>query len=229
MFCGKCGAKNEPGAAFCGSCGAPLKEEQPAGNTAASKPAATPKPEASPKPAVVQSSSKHKKIGIAVVAVVVVVAIIAAASLLGGRSDTKTAEQFFDAVFQANPAAIVDLVPEGLVNTVMKQGGYTKEDVAEELESLADELKSSIGFLDFLGDSIKVTYHAVGSEDVDPSRLSYLQEQYKQANVKVSAARDVHVEFRVQADSYDIDETIPFDIPVVKVGNSWYIDVMSWS
>ena len=31
MYCGKCGAKNEPGAAFCGACGAPLEASTTAG------------------------------------------------------------------------------------------------------------------------------------------------------------------------------------------------------
>ena len=218
MFCGKCGAKNEPGAVFCGSCGARLEGPAPAG---AAGPAASPAPDAG------QSGSKNKKIGIAAAAAVVVVVIIAVSSLLGGRSDTKTAEQFFDAVFKADPAAIVDLVPKELVNSVMEEGGYTREEVEEEFESLADDLEYAVGSLDFLGDEVKITYHAVGSEDVEADQLSYLKEQYKEANVNVSAAREVSVEFRVQADRYGVDESAPFDIPVVKVGNSWYIDVMS--
>lgn len=38
--------------------------------------------------------------------------------------------------------------------------------------------------------------------------------------------RTVSVEFRVQVKSLGIDETNSFDVPVVKVGRSWYIDVM---
>jgi uncharacterized membrane protein YvbJ len=225
MYCGKCGAKNEPGAAFCGACGAPLEGgTKPDRNAVAGG-----KPAASVKPAAVQSSHKNKKVGIAAVVVVAVIAIVAVSSLFGGRSDIKTAKQFVDAAFDADPAAIVNLVPKKLVNAVMEQGGYTKEEVAEELEYLADELESTFGTLDFLGNEVKISYDTVRSEDVDADQLSYLQEQYKQFDVDVSAARAVSIAFRVQADSYGIDETTPFDIPVVKVGNSWYIDVVSLS
>ena len=46
-------------------------------------------------------------------------------------------------------------------------------------------------------------------------------------HMDVSAARDVSVGFQVQVDRCDIDESASFDIPVVKVGSSWYINVMS--
>ena len=108
MFCGKCGAKNEPGATFCGSCGAPLTEPGPE-----RRPAAEPAPAAAPVSA--QASGKHKKIGVAVVAAAVVIVLVALFSLLGGRSDTATAEQLVD--LMANPSAegILDLLPEGLL------------------------------------------------------------------------------------------------------------------
>ena len=38
MYCGKCGAKNEPGATFCGTCGAPLETEKPEGNAVYGEP-----------------------------------------------------------------------------------------------------------------------------------------------------------------------------------------------
>ena len=77
-----------------------------------------------------------------------------------------------------------------------------------------------------MGSGVDISYDAVDSEDVDASQLSYLQEQYDEVDVDVSAARTVSVEFRVQVKSLGIDETNSFDVPVVKVGRSWYIDVM---
>ena len=222
MYCEQCGAKNEPDSTFCSACGAPLSAEKP------DKGAVVPgKPSAGAWTAAVQSRHGNKKFKIAAAAVAVVVIFFALSSLFGGRSDTETAEQFFDAVLDADAEAIVDLVPKGLVNAVMEQGGYTKEEIAEEFESLAGSLESTVGSLDFLGDAVKISYDAVGSEDVGTSQLSYLKDQYDEFNVDVAAAREVTVELRVQADSLGIDETAPLDIPVVKVGSSWYIDAMS--
>ena len=58
--------------------------------------------------------------------------------------------------------------------------------------------------MDFLGDAVKISYDAVGSEDVGTSQLSYRKDQYDEFNVDVSAAREVTVELRVQADSLGI-------------------------
>lgn len=216
MYCEQCGTKNEPGSAFCSACGAPLGANQPTGTSVSTGSAA------------VRSLWGNKKIKLAAAAAAVVLVIFAVSSLFGGRSDTAAAEQFFDAAFNADAQAIMDLVPKGLVNTVMEQSGYTKAEVAEEFEALADNLEASIGGLDFLGDDVKISYDAVSSEAVDDSRLDYLQEQYDEANVDVSAARVVSVELRVQADSFGIDQSAPFEVPVIKVGNSWYIDVMNF-
>ena len=221
MFCGKCGAKNESGAAFCYACGAPLGTAAPAGESAAAA-----KPGAGTVSAAVQDSGRHKKIGIAAVAAAAVVVIFVVFSLFGGRGDKATAEQFFDAVFYGDAAAIVDLVPKGLVNTMIEESGYSREEVAEEFGQMADYLNSSVDALKAMGSGVDISYDAVDSEDVDASQLSYLQEQYDEVDVDVSAARTVSVEFRVQVKSLGIDETNSFDVPVVKVGRSWYIDVM---
>lgn len=228
MFCGKCGAKNEPGATFCGVCGAPLGAGAPADGTGAPA-GGQPAPEMSAGGTVtasVHDSRKYKKIGIAAVAVIVVVAIFAVTSLFGGRSDTKTAEQLFEAVLDADADAIVDLIPTKIIDQVVEESGYTREEVADELYSLTDNLKYAMGYLD---DSVKISYHATDSEDVDASQLSSLKEQYKEMDVNVSAARDVNVELQVKADSLGLDQSTSVEIPVIKVGNSWYIDVTRMS
>lgn len=219
MYCGKCGAKNEPGAAFCGSCGAPLgtpKLTETAGAGTAPIPGGTSR---------AQDSGKYKKIGIAAVAAVVVVLVIAAVSLLGGRSDTATAERFFDAVFNADAEAIVDLIPPDLIEAAIEESGYSRAEVEAEFEQMAGEMSYALGALDSLGEGVDISYNAVDSEEVDPDQLSCLQEQYDALHVDVSDARTVEVELRVQVDSFGMDETTSFDIPVVKVGRSWYIDV----
>ena len=217
MYCEQCGAKNEPGSAFCSVCGAALAPAQPGGPSAGTASASVP------------PLWKNKAVKLAAAAAAVVLVIFAVSSLFGGRSDTETAEQFFDAAFDADAEAIMDLIPKDLVDAVMEESGYTRAEVEEEFESLAGQLEASIGSLDFLGDSVKISYNAVDSEDVDESRLDDLQEQYDEANVDVSAARIVTVEFRVQADSFGIDESAPFEVPVIKAGKSWYIDVISFT
>ena len=218
MYCGTCGAKNEPGAAFCGACGAPLE---------ASKSAGTPVVEGEPvsiPAAGAQDRRRHKMIGIAAVAVVAVAVAVGAFSLFGGRGPEATVEQFFDAVFDADAEAIVDLIPPDLIEAAIEESGYSRAEVEAEFEQMAGEMSYALGALDSLGDGVDISYDAVGSEEVDPDQLSYLQEQYDALHVDVSDARTVEVELRVQVDSFGMDETTSFDIPVVKVGRSWYID-----
>lgn len=219
MYCGKCGAKNEPGAAFCGACGAPLEASTPAG-----APVIEGEP-VSAQAAGTQDSGKYKKIGIAAVAAVVVVLVIAAVSLLGGRSDTATAERFFDAVFNADAEAIVDLIPPDLIEAAIEESGYSRAEVEEEFQQMASEMSYALGALDSLGDGVDISYNAVDSEEMDPDQLRYLQEQYDALHVDVSDARTVEVELRVQMRSMGLDESTTIDIPVIQVGRSWYIDV----
>ena len=146
MFCGKCGAKNESGAAFCYACGAPLKTAE--GPAAESGSGAA--------PAAPQNSGRHKKIGIAAVAAAAVVVIFVVFSLFGGRGDKAAAEQFFDAVFDGDAAAIVDLVPKGLVNTMIEESGYSREEVAEEFGQMADYLNSSVDALKVMGSGVDI-------------------------------------------------------------------------
>ena len=219
MYCGKCGAKNDPGAAFCGSCGALLettKLTETAGAGTAPIPGGTSR---------AQDSGKYKKIGIAAVAAVVVVLVIAAVSLLGGRSDTATAERFFDAAFNADAEAIVDLIPPDLIEAAIEESGYSRAEVEEEFQQMASEMSYALGALDSLGDGVDISYNAVDSEEMDPDQLRYLQDQYDALHVDVSDARTVEVELRVQMRSMGLDESTTIDIPVIQVGRSWYIDV----
>ena len=132
MYCEQCGAKNEPGSAVCSVCGAALAPAQPGGPSAGTASASVP------------PLWKNKAVKLAAAAAAVVLVIFAVSSLFGGRSDTETAEQFFDAAFDADAEAIMDLIPKDLVDAVMEESGYTRSEVEEEFESLADQLEAQV-------------------------------------------------------------------------------------
>lgn len=221
MYCGKCGAKNESGAAFCGVCGAPLGVEE----TGAAAAGAV---EATAKPAGGQSAAKHKKIGMIAVAAVAIALVCAVFSLFGGRSDRETAEQFVNAVFDMDAKAIVNLLPKDVIDG-MKKNGYDTEDMAQELSGLAEDLKSSFLPMGFLSESIRLDCEAVSASDVDASRLADLQESYrKEVGMKVTAAREVTVSLHIQMEEFGIDTEKTIQIPVVKSGGTWYIDAASF-
>lgn len=221
MYCGKCGAKNESGAAFCGFCGAPLG----AGETGAAAAGAV---EVNPKPADGQSKVKHKKIGVIAVAAVAIALVFAVFSLFGGRSDMDTAEQFVDAVFDMDAKAIVNLLPKDVIDG-MKKNGYDTEDMAQELSGLAEDLKSSFLPMGFLSQSINLDCEAVSASDVDDSRLADLQECYRtEVGMNISAAREVTVSLHIQMEDFGIDTEKTIQVPVVKSGGTWYIDAASF-
>ena len=215
MYCGTCGAENQPGATFCGACGAPLAAEAPAG-TAAGQAQPARQPEAA------GNTARNKKIGIAAVAAVVIVAVLGAASLFGGRGPEATAEQLFDVVLSGQAEKIIDLVPKSLVEAAMEESGYSRAEVAEQLSQVAYGLNAA---MNTLGDGLDLTYDAVGSEDVSPEELDSIQEQYDQMNVDVTAAKNVELEFRIRMPGLGLDESTTYSIPVIKAGGGWYIDI----
>lgn len=221
MYCGKCGAKNESGAAFCGVCGAPLDVNK-------TGIAAVGALEGNPKPDGGQSAGSHKKIGMIAVAAVAIALVFAVFSLFGGRSDRETAEQFVDAVFDMDAKAIVNLLPKDVMDG-MKKNGYDTEDMVEELSGLAEDLKSSFLPMGFLSQSIDLDCEAVSASDVDASQLAYLQECYRtEVGMNVTAAREVTVSLHIRMEEFGIDTEKTIQVPVVKSGGTWYIDAASF-
>ena len=225
MFCGKCGAKNESGAAFCYACGAPLKTAE--GPAAESGSGAA--------PAAPQNSGRNRKIGIVAVAVVVILAAVGIFSLFGGgRGPEETAEKLFAAMIDEEPEAIVDLLPQSMVETAIEQDGYSKAELAKELDEMVRHLDSSFSNLataliyqNVLGDGTELSYNVLDSESVSSNHLKSLQEQYSRLDVDISAARMVDVELHLQNDNKDFDESMTFHVPVIKVGSSWYLNLLS--
>ena len=215
MYCGKCRAENLSGAVFCGTCGAPLAEEAPTGSAAGQA-------ALSQKPGAARNPARDRKLGIAAAAVVAAAVALGAVFLSGGRGPEATAERFFDVVLGGQAEKIIDLVPRGMVEMVMEESGCSRAKTAEEFSQAAYPLNAA---MDALGGSVDLTCHAVGSENVSPDQLDYIQEQYEQMNVDVTAAKTVEMEFRIRMAGMGVDETGTYNIPVIKTGSGWYIDI----
>ena len=52
-----------------------------------------------------------------------------------------------------------------------------------------------------------------------------IKDAYEDADVEVSAAKNVEVELTVTADETESSNSL--DISLVKIGRSWYLDMMS--
>ena len=205
MYCGKCGTKNDDTAAFCEACGAPLKPPVPQG--AAAQAVTVPRS---------NFSGKGKLAAIVAGAVVIV---LAAWMLLGGRGYKATVEQFFDAAMEGDIDGIIDTIPPDLIDYAKKN-----EDLDdEELETLVQQIEGQLQRIDGLlsGVGIEIT----GDSDITGDELKELQEEYREYDVKVKEAKNVDVTISLDAGLFSDSEDV--EVPVVKVGRSWYIDISS--
>lgn len=210
MFCGKCGAQNADNAEFCTNCGAKFKK------SSSEKKVLT----------VPDQNDKNKKIGIITVSVIVIIIAVIGSVLLGGRSYKATIEKFVDAEFKADAEAIFDLSPEKMIDYMLEQDGYDSDDLDDLIDDANETLQDQLDSLDsYLGEGWKISYEILDTEDIKGDDLDDIKDAYEDADVKVSAAKDVEIEITVKADETESSNSL--DISLIKVGRSWYLDVMS--
>ena len=159
-------------------------------------------------------------------AAVAIALVFAVFSLFGGRSDKATAEQFFDAVLAQDENALMDLVPKNVLTTVMDERGYDKARLQSEFRSISNELQAELLPQNLFGNQLDFSYKAIRSDDTDSDDLSDVQENYKEYRVNVSDAREVQVELTLRIDSLDLEESDTVTVPVIKVGETWYLDIL---
>ncbi len=214
MFCGKCGAKLNDGAAFCTSCGA---SQTP---TAAQPPVADAAPEVS------RGNNKNRKIGIIAVAVAIALLIGLCSAVFGGRSYKATVNKYVKAQFAGDIEDIVDLMPKKVFNYVLEQEGYDKSQRKEFIQSGQAALSSYVAMIKgFYGEKMKVSHKITEAEAIKGDDLKELKSAYKEMGVKVSAAKEITVDITIKGN--DMENTSSSEFIDIKVGSSWYIDAMS--
>lgn len=228
MFCRVCGTQNPDHAAFCKGCGNQLKERAGVPTEAPARTPARVQSQAyqSRQPARRNDHRQDKKIGIIAVGAAAAVVLILIFVLFGGRGYKATVKQFFKATFDADGEAIVDLLPDDLLDYVLDEAGYDEDELDEFIEEIEDEIEDQLAYIErYLGDDLDFSYKIVDSEDIKGDDLKDIKKEYKRAGVKVSAAKEVEVELTVKAGKTENEDTIT--ISVIKVGRSWYLDLDS--
>lgn len=213
MFCRKCGTKNDDNAKFCVNCGERFISSQPVNRE--------PVMQANPSGSV---KVRNRKVGKQAVVIVAILVVVAAFLLLGGRSYKKTANQFIDALFYADANTIVNLLPDKVVNYMVRERFDSRREMIEELEEelnydFVDSMKWSYG------DNWKYSYKIVNVEDLSPKELKSLKGEYKEMGIKVSDAKIVNM--KVTISTKDDEDSEIIDVGVIKVGRSWYIDIIN--
>ncbi len=211
MFCGNCGAQNLENATFCKECGAPINSTSSISTSSGEK--------------SVQSNQaagkKNQTIGIAAAAIVV---IIIAISLFGGRGYKSTARKFVDASLTANGKAFVSLLPNAVVECACEDEDMTKKEFTK---YLTEELEDNLETVDDYYDKWSYSQKIAEVEDFSTKELKSLREDYEdEFDVKIKAAKTVTIDITITADD-DTEVLNSFDVVVIKIGNSWYVDISS--
>lgn len=206
MFCRNCGTQNQDGAGFCCSCGAPLSSGGPAGGGAAAK----------------AKNINVKLIGI--VAAVVVVLFVAFKLLFGGGGGPeKSATKFVDSIFKGDGKAIVNMLPDKVIEEIMDEEDMTKKEMIEELNDYLEDKKDD---MDDRYDKWSVKCKVLDTEDFSKRELRNLADRYEDSyDIDVKAAKTVSVKATLKADGETDSNTM--DIVMVKIGSKWYVDYNS--
>jgi hypothetical protein len=209
MYCGKCGEKNSDDAVFCVSCGAKLEGGQALkGNTTIE----------------LSQNDKNRKVGIIAVVVIVIAVIGIILGLSGGRGYKAAIKQYIDATFDGDAESIMELIPEEMINYLIEDEGYDDED--ELIEELDEELQYTLDSLEkYLGEDWKVSYEILSTEDVTGEDFDDLKDYYEEMGVKVSASKKAEIEVTVKSGETEMSNSA--DIALIKIGHSWYMDMVS--
>lgn len=224
MFCKYCGEQNPDNASFCKKCGGKLKEGQKTDS----------KSKNGGEFAIDNLNSQKKSFkirpSIIAIATVIFVVIITATQLFGGRSYKKTIDIFFTSVMNGDGEKLIKTLPDEMIDYAMEEEGYTsREEIEQKIEDLLTG--SMINTLnDSYGDDWSYDYEIVDTEDYTSEELESLKEKYQTEflDIKIKNAKTVTLKFTLKVKDVD-DQSGTFDFTVIKVGRSWYIDLMSFN
>lgn len=227
MFCRKCGTQNLDNAAFCKKCGAPLNVQKKVSASITTSSTVKAHPQIQQKhPAQKRNHRQDKKVGMIAVTGVVVIVLIAVFALFGGRSYKSTIKQYVNAQFDVDAAAIFRLVPDDMVDYMLKDDGYDRDDFDDLIEEANDRIQRQLNSVEqYLGEDWKFTYKITNIESVKGDDLKYLKKDYRKMGVNISAAKVAEVELTIKVGETESSNSV--EIPLIKVGRSWYLDVDS--
>lgn len=238
MFCGKCGFKCDDDAVFCTNCGAKVGGVQPAGNTQS---VGSARSAGSTQPARrdrgngkedgrnrnEDGSNRNRKVGIAAVAIAAVCFIVAAVKIVtmfGGGGYEEPVEKLFEVISKADSGVLdvetyLEMFPKQIIEIELEEYGYS-------MEELKDEIRSEIRYQIEQVKTYKISYEILSAEKVTGAELDDVKDAYKDEGIRVSAAKNVKIVCRTEFRGNKKEEIE--EIRVIKIKNSWYIDVFSF-
>lgn len=226
MFCGNCGTQNPDNAAFCKRCGSQLRKQTRTHSTNSNGLTVKKRPQGR-RPSGRSASQQKDATKLVVIAAIAMIAIIVLGTafwMFGGRSYKATVKQFVNAQFDVDAEKLMKLIPDGVIEYMLDEEGF--DDLDEMIDEANDNIQSQINSIErYLGKDWSVSYKIISVENMLSEELEKLKKTYKKCDVKVSAAKTVELELTVKAG--ETENSNSMDLSLIKVGNSWYIDVDS--
>ena len=222
MFCPKCGTQNTADSRFCAKCGAPMGS---ADNVyGAPQQSGAPAGYAGHADSPRRSGSRKGVLITAIAAALVVVTLLACwiFGVFGGGYE-KTVDNFMDALLDMDAEGVVDTVNDKVLRVYIEDGDFTKRELIEEIDY---DMEDARYFIKESGNSVKLDYEIVYTEDLRGEDLEEVKEMYyEEYGVKITAAKIVEVEVTMKA--MGARESMELMLGLVEIGGSWYIDFES--
>ncbi len=164
---------------------------------------------------------RNRRTFIAAVAAVLAILLLGMA-FFGGRSDKRTVKKFINATFEADGEAMIALMPAKVVKGVCEEDDVTKKELTEILSA---SLSKTLDTYDSYYDKWDYSYEITGTKDYSEEKMESVVENYEDGyGVKPKAGKRVSV--TVTITSGKSESTASVDLRLIKIGNSWYVDVL---
>lgn len=143
---------------------------------------------------------------------------------LGGRSYKKTVDQFVKAQFEGDSEKIVELLVPNYVPYIINHGKYESYDMIIYTNNyrLREELST---FRKKYGENYKISYKIQRVKDAGGADLAFYQSAYREV-ADITDAKLVTVKITFKGKGWQDDEGYYTDISLVKVGRSWYLELV---
>ncbi len=137
------------------------------------------------------------------------------------RSSNMVAVKYADAFFHADADAIVRMIPDEVLDGALEEADVERREL---VDALRDQIKlRHQNNEEYFGNELDYICTIVAEREVSGDALEAWQELYSEVGIDVTAARVMRASFFAKDGS---DRSIIMDIPVIKVGSRWYLNIL---
>lgn len=135
----------------------------------------------------------------------------------------QVAEELTTAIINADGQAMVDLIPDAMIDDLAAESGAADEE--ELAASLEATFSGAIDYINAMGGTIDFTVENT-STPVSNSELEEIQNMYADYG-QVTAAETVPVTMTINIMGETATDNE--DVPVIRMDGIWYLDILQWN